>query len=84
MGNFYDASIAKNRVEINSPIRALKGACFSQICKKKKHPSIEMFTDKSLDQVLGIEESSSKCLTARDQRQAPRLLHQDVGNAFPC
>lgn len=43
-----------------------------------------MFTDKRLDQVLGIEESSSKCLTARNRRYAPRLFHQDVGNAFPC
>lgn len=43
-----------------------------------------MFTDKRLDQDLGIEESSSKCLTPRDQRHALRLFYQDVGNAFTC
>lgn len=46
--------------------------------------NIEMVTDKRLDQDLGIEESISKCLTDRDQKYAPRLFYQNVGNTFPC
>lgn len=36
----------------------------------QKTLSIEMFTDKRLDQDLGIEERGSKCLTPRDERHA--------------
>lgn len=59
---FYDANSAKNKVEINLPIHALKGASFS-VMLRRRNPSSSVFTGKRFDQDLRTEKSSSQCLT---------------------
>lgn len=63
---FYDANSAKNKVEINLPIHALKGASFSVMLRHRK-PSTSGFTGKRFDQDLRTEENSSQCLTLSPQ-----------------
>lgn len=69
---FYDAKSAKNKVEINLPVHALKGASFSWLWSDTKTPALKFFHRKQVRPRL--DKNSSQSLTPRDHRHTPRAF----------
>lgn len=78
---FYDANSAKNKVEINLPIHALKGASFS-VMLRCRNPSSSVFTGKRFDQDLRTEKKQQPVPHAEPTDMLQGGFYQDRGDAF--